>query len=766
MRISSLRLSCLALLLAIGGCQCGDPPVDDPDGGPIDVPPEVVQGLRLLTLDPADVELVVRDTTPATQRYRVTGHYEDDSTRDVTAFAEFFLDDARLGTFHGDTFTSNLATGGTSAVRASVATWSAEGTLMLRIEKTALDPDPSLPANPETFFQGDADPARAPLLAYPNDGVLLPPNLGRLEVHFRRTQPSNTLFELAFTAPQTDVRVYTRCRLPTGVNAPYDAPDACIHELRPEVWTWLSSSHRGAGPLTLVVRATDDSGSGTVGTSEPITLNIARSDLQGGLYYWTTAANGGIMRYDFSSTSGTPVRAVAPEHSQNTCVGCHALSRDGRKLVASGGGQDRGETLLYSVASNTPLVPYDSTPKGQFFAWSPDGSQFAGVYGDAGSTDWNVRLFNGTTGALEASLTGTGTESNPATHPDWSADGEALVYVRQGIRDVGTPQNRFDTNQRFGKGSIHMVRRTGSDFGAPVTVVPAASGKNRYYPAVAPSSDYLVFNESTCPTDEVHRDCNADTDPSARLFVAPLSANATPIPLVRANTGGVMDPPNGDLTNSYPRWNPFEVRGEDGPESKLHWLTFSSSRRYGLRLPPAGGMENPKGTLLWMAAVDPARVAAGEDGSFPAFVLPIQDVKTSNHVAQWAQYTAVDNCAIDGEGCHTGGASCCGGLTCTSISEEPVLPCDQAGNCVCQPNVACGVAGESCNAASPCCGGLACQGPGGGACTGADCLCQPACGSLGQACGAGSPCCGGLLCLTPSGSACEGEGCVCLTGID
>src|SRR5690606_32112537 len=104
----------------------------------------------------------------------------DDSTRDVTAYADFFLDDARLGSFNGDTFTSNLATGGSTTVRASVATWSAEGTLKLRIEKTAVDDDPTLPTNPGTFFQGEADPARAPVLAYPNDGVLLPPNLGRI----------------------------------------------------------------------------------------------------------------------------------------------------------------------------------------------------------------------------------------------------------------------------------------------------------------------------------------------------------------------------------------------------------------------------------------------------------------------------------------------------------------------------------------------------------------------------------------------------------
>ena len=59
------------------------------------------------------------------------------------------------------------------------------------------------------------------------------------------------------------------------------------------------------------------------------------------------------------------------------------------------------------------------------------------------------------------------------------------------------------------------------------------------------------------------------------------------------------------------------------------WLTFSSSRPMGLRSPP--------GVYLWMAAVDPDQIAAGIDGSYPAFALPVQDFSTSNHIAQWAQ---------------------------------------------------------------------------------------------------------------------------------
>ena len=38
-----------------------------------------------------------------------------------------------------------------------------------------------------------------------------------------------------------------------------------------------------------------------------------------------------------------------------------------------------------------------------------------------------------------------------------------------------------------------------------------------------------------------------------------------------------------------------------------------------------------------MFAVDPDKVLAGQDGSYPAFVLPFQDFTTSNHIAQWTE---------------------------------------------------------------------------------------------------------------------------------
>ena len=69
----------------------------------------------------------------------------------------------------------------------------------------------ALPPSPAKAFTGPTAAARAPELVYPNDGVLLPPNLFEIEVHFRPGPIENTLFEIAFANALTDVRAYARC---------------------------------------------------------------------------------------------------------------------------------------------------------------------------------------------------------------------------------------------------------------------------------------------------------------------------------------------------------------------------------------------------------------------------------------------------------------------------------------------------------------------------------------------------------------------------
>ena len=58
------------------------------------------------------------------------------------------------------------------------------------------------------FANGADDPSLAPPLAYPLDGAQVPHNLGLLEVQWKKPTGAADLFEVAFTSPTLDYRVY------------------------------------------------------------------------------------------------------------------------------------------------------------------------------------------------------------------------------------------------------------------------------------------------------------------------------------------------------------------------------------------------------------------------------------------------------------------------------------------------------------------------------------------------------------------------------
>ena len=774
----------LGILMAVSalsgsGCNCGGTTTpDDPDSGNTTAdggqnggggtnpdggggaPTDPNNGgvtLTSLSIEPANVLLNASDKAAVTQKFTVRGTYSDKHTEDLSNQAFFSADDTRLGFFEGSSFltrTGMAAVGGTSAVRARVGTMSVSANVTVKLQQNTSDTPPSgsttptpLPSQPEDKFGGTVDASRKPRILYPNSGVMVPPNLGQLEFHFNPGPTSNTLFQLSFVNAITDVRVHLRCYLPTGFTLPSGETRGCIYTPSADVWRFLAESNRGGQPVQVTLKATGNTG-GTVGVSDPILLNFARSEIKGALYYWTTSGGTAVMRYDFAGTGDQKATSVLTKNNISTsvnCVGCHALSRNGKKLVAEVNGQNDGRLALvdlstFTSADKLPLAQ-SGTKLSNFESWNPDGSKFVGAYADSGATYFNLMLFNGTDAKFEKEISGTGTSTNPVNHPDWSTDGQTIAYMSMGLKG---------TNQRSFKGSIRMVKaQAGGTWSSPTTVVPAVSGRNRYYPAIAPDNGFLVYNESTCPSGESHTDCNSDTDPSAMLWAAKLQANATPVALARANAPGLMDKGVTNLTNSYPKWSPFVTRGNGSDTSKLMWVTFSSSRNYGLRSAPAiSSTENSKGTLLWMAAVDPDKVAQGVDPSSPAFALPFQDLGTSNHIAQWAEYLVSNGCSTVGEGCGSGGSTCCNGLQCVQLNQDPPVPCSIDGACVCQPIPQCASAFEKCSAAAPCCDGNRCLDTAGNDCQGGDCSCKPPCSGVGQSCGGASACCDGLKCST------------------
>ena len=223
-----------------------------------------------------------------------------------------------------------------------------------------------------------------------------------------------------------------------------------------------------------------------------------------------------------------------------------------------------------------------------------------------------------------------------ADHPDWSKNtGEPDTIVFTSADPAAATPDQQPAN-----GGISYVRMSNGSWGPPATLVPTQLGKNRYYPAISPDGNLVVYDESTCAKtprlgQTPDSSCNGDVDPTATMFVTTFSGGA-PVPLTRANSPGVADGTTTALTNSFPRWAPFVERLDE--MHQLVWLTFSSTRQYGLRSPPPSTApdEAVASTLIWMVGIDPG--AGGSDPSYSAFCLPFQDVTTSNHIAQWAKY--------------------------------------------------------------------------------------------------------------------------------
>ena len=610
----------VAFLVALG---CSSTVLDDQ---PVD--PSDLASLTAIRVDPPVVTLEATASQPATQTYRAFGMFPG-GEREITDLTNFHLDNPAVGSFSRAAFLSSTNQGGSTNVLAQAGSISGSAKLTVHFTASVLVPPTSgtpLPSDPASRFSGTPSASRAPQVVYPNDGVMMPPNIQRLEVHFKPGSAQNTLFQLSFVSPTSTVTTYTRCGAMVA--------GGCVFPLDPATYAYVAGSNAGSGPVSLQVRGGDDNGTG-FGESAKISLQFAQEPVSGGLYYWTTSNNTGIMRVDFGSTNLTPSLFLSPaQNGFPTCVGCHAISRDGTKMVSSLGGQNDGRLVFIadmkapskSLLTLSGTVPASMANQIQFASFNPAGDRFVANYGDTATLADRHKLWmhDGTTGLRIAA------ESIQLTfepdHPDWSPNGDTIAFSKVGIHQ---------TSQRPFNCGLEIVKKSGTAWSPPTTVVPIVTGKNRYNPNFAPDASFFIYSESTCPGgNNMSADCDADADPSATTWAVAPMAGAKPVALAKAAAQGVMDT-QAQLSDTYPRFSPFLQKQGSG---RLFWVTISSRRKAGLRDPGSytGGLQ-----WLWMFAVDPDKVAAGQDGSYPGFFLPFQDLSTSNHIGQWTQKVVV-----------------------------------------------------------------------------------------------------------------------------
>ena len=568
----AMRIALAAL--AIGSFACGGHNNGDDTTG------------ATLELTPPAVELLILNGAAATQDYKAIVHYADGDTRDVTDETVFGID-GTFGTFAGATAT--VTTAGKTSVFGTYKDVTGMAEIIARVKSTRVDP--SLPPNTPDVFNGPADPARAPTVVYPPADVVMPRNLGDFEAHWIDGS-GNDVFELSLVTEFADVRVYVR----GGNGVPAAGPMPSFTAFTAAEWV----SAVGLEPTaTYNVRGVQLANPTSVGTGTPRLVKLTNEAMEGGIYYWAAANTSGaygIFRHDMAKPGQPAEEFMTTNQTSGRCVACHVLSRDGTKLAITFDGGD-GKATLVDVATQ---AAQPDTQAWNFATFTPDGNQLLTV------SKGVLTVRNATDQTVLATMTSAGY----ATHPDLSADGTRLVYVRPATPGADWS---FQTGAIFTR-TYDPVTRT---FGAETPLVN--DGSNNYYPSWSPDGQFILFNRA--PGGDAYN------NPNATLFVVKADGSAPPVQLAVANAAG-------PLTNSWGRWAPFE-QSLGASHEKLYWVTVSSKRDFGVRL------VNAQRPQIWMTPFFPDRAAQAADPSAVAFRLPFQDITSNNHIAQWTERVVV-----------------------------------------------------------------------------------------------------------------------------
>jgi hypothetical protein len=560
-------------LLTMTACSGSLDGTDDPGTDEDEPPPADL----VLTLVPSEVTLRVVDGAAVEQAFTATLTDGAGAVTDVSDRVRLTLGDSGFGRFDGPVLAVAGRAAGTTTIRAAVDGVYVSGTL--RVEVSSRRITDGTPADAPSLFTGSEDPAQAPTLVYPAEGVLVPRNLGDLEVHWS-DGAGHDLYEVALTGDGVDLRVYTAAGA-SGWAA-----------FAPAEWALAA---RGAGRVELAVRAVRRADPSVIGASVRRMVELTSDDLAGGLYYWASATTGGapvgIYRHD-AGAAGQPAERffTTAESPDRRCVACHALSRDGSRMAVTYDGGNRSAAIV-DVATQTPVNAAERE-YWNFASFWPDASRLVTSHNGV------LTMRDGATAAALGTIDTGGAARQPDVHPD----GSAIVYVRSGGAQDWAVGGGDLVIQRYDLGT--------GEFGAPEALV--TEGSNNYYPSWSPDGEWILFNRST----ESSYDAR-----SAELWVVKADGSLPPIKLDAANVGA-------GLTNSWARWAPF-VQSQGG--EPLYWLTFSSKRDFGVRLV---GTRRPQ---LWMAPFFPDRAAAGMDPTRPAFRLPFQELSSNNHIAQWTE---------------------------------------------------------------------------------------------------------------------------------
>jgi hypothetical protein len=298
--------------------------------------------------------------------------------------------------------------------------------------------------------------------------------------------------------------------------------------------------------------------------------------------------------------------------------------------------------------------------------------------------------------------------------PNFSPNGKKLVYVNGDADPIGADTTEwrrgltmvdFDQATRKIANKKRLINNKNSDI--PLKW-PFFENDSRSLLVVQTSSNEYCTSASSLSTDP-NKACfesiYGHNSPTTRGYwpgrIFSLDTNAatpssTLTELSRLNDA--EDPSDADKAYQ-PTVLPFVSGG-------YRWVIFTSPRAYGNQFNQKGTHFTCGASTLWVAAIANRTAAANDDRSYPAFLLPGQNmapITQQDHYVNERGYLVPSPCKGVGVSCSTSD-ECCGTNECrvTSVpaSGPPVRQCSVP--------TACSAAGGSCVTDADCCGSSPC----------------------------------------------------------
>ncbi len=551
-----------------------------------------------LSIAPQNVNLDVKSGNVPTQQFTATYNGQD-----VTSLATWVVEKPDMGSIDkGGLFTPTGKVGGITKVLVLYDMQKAEASVTINVSIVANTG--GLTASQQSAFDSPkgADPALN--ILYPFDKTVMPLRVLSPEIMWQGGASSDA-YRLRLTSKYMSFTEFFTAPLQSHI----------IGQAQ-----WENIEFSGTGPVSdpVKVELARLSG-GTAYSPKTFELHIAQGIIYGSIYYWQLPD--ACMKYQGRILRIKPSSEMTDEfYPTTTCFGCHTVSRDGTKMMATFDmGSFNGFPMQTLDLTKNPVqlgtIQQAQGVTGVFAAFNDDGTKIA--YSDN---------YSGTKPAQQAAIHIINSQNGqkilnnafPAGcgEPAWSPDGTMLAGIC-GMDGFGWTFDSYNGDLK-----IATLNKMQNQVMSSKTIVTKAQGQGRpAYPTFTPDSKYLAFGR-------------------------PLGGS-------RSTSGGTLwmsDIAGGGLiqltkaSNDNQSYNPvFAPKSAGG----YTWIVFISKRNYGNKL------MNQNRQQLWMTAIeDPPQ--KNIDPSNPPFYIRGQFNCDKSENA----YYALDPCKKDGSDCEHG-IECC-----------------------------------------------------------------------------------------------------------